>query len=141
MKIDGKTFVTCEQYMMYQKAQLFNDHEMAEKILKTSDPKQCKEFGRKVKNFDTNQWEANRDRIVYEGNYAKFTQNEEMRRDLLSRLDVEYVEASPYDKIWGIGLEEKDQRAHDRSQWKGLNLLGRIITQIRDDLINESAKK
>ncbi|EFC47933.1 hypothetical protein NAEGRDRAFT_31151 [Naegleria gruberi] len=135
MKVNDQTFSNCEQFMMYQKALLFNDQEIAKRILQSTNPKNTKALGRKVSNFNEKIWEDNKVRIVYEGNYAKFAQNDDLRKDLLSRPDVEYVEASPYDKIWGIGLEEKDPRAKQRNEWQGQNLLGRIITQVRDDLM------
>ena len=140
MKVDGITFTCCEQYMMYQKAKLFNDDEVAKQIIRTTSQKTMKSLGRKVKNFDTTIWEQNRERIVYEGNYAKFTQHDDLRKTLLENTTSEYVEASPYDNIWGIGLEKTDPRAKDRSKWLGLNLLGRILTQLRDDLLAEQGK-
>ncbi|KAG2379392.1 hypothetical protein C9374_007531 [Naegleria lovaniensis] len=137
--IDSITFSCCEQYMMYQKAKLFRDDDVAQQILKTSSSqKSMKALGRKVKNFSNDIWEANRERIVYEGNYAKFTQHSDLRRTLLENVDCEYVEASPYDAIWGIGLSQDDPKAKRRETWKGLNLLGRVLTQLREDLILES---
>ncbi|KAL9642163.1 hypothetical protein ABK040_007168 [Willaertia magna] len=104
------------------------------------DPKKQKALGRKVKSFDNKTWEENRDRIVYEGNYAKFTQHDDLLQELLKHKNVEYVEASPYDKIWGIGLEDTHPDALNKKTWKGLNLLGRVLTQLREDLLQEREK-
>ncbi len=141
IKVDGVTFSCCEQYMMYHKALLFNDQDIAKRILQSTNQKSMKALGRKVQNFDEKIWCDNRERIVYEGNYAKFTQNDDFRRTILENADCEFVEASPYDSIWGIGLGEKDSRAKNRNEWLGMNLLGRIITQVRDDIRASTSKQ
>lgn len=99
--IDGIKFCTAEQYMMYGKAMLFGDKEIAQEILKTSNPRRQKDLGQKVKNFNEDVWKKNREDIVYKGNYAKFTQDETLKQFLLhpSRRTVTFVEASPLDKV------------------------------------------
>lgn len=139
--IDGKTFNCCEQYMMYKKAMLFNDTEIAEQIMKTHFPNEQKALGRKVKNFDKNAWEEIANEVVYEANYAKFTQNLELQPYLLDTDDTTLVEASKFDKIWGIGLTEDDPLAQDRSTWKGTNWLGIILTAVRENLMVELSDK
>ncbi len=119
---------------MYSKAMLFEDYDVAKMIMKTVDPKQIKSFGRMVRGFDSNTWDKNKERIVYEANLAKFSQNEELKSALLSTADKLIVEASPYDNIWGIGLDESDERVLDDSRWLGLNLLGKAIMKVRDEL-------
>lgn len=136
MVIDGINFSTAEQYMMYSKAMLFGDTEIAEKILKTSNPKDQKALGRLVKNFDNKIWQKNCREIVYKGNYAKFTQDVTLKRQLLATAGTTLVEASPYDRIWGVGLAADDPRINDRSKWLGTNLLGEILTELRENLIN-----
>ena len=136
MVIDGINFGTAEQFMMYSKATLFGDKEIAEKILKTSNPKEQKALGRLVKNFDNKIWQEQCREIVYKGNYAKFTQDGILKKQLLATAGTTLVEASPFDKIWGIGLAENDPRAKDRSKWLGTNLLGETLTKLREDLIN-----
>ncbi|WP_417784326.1 NADAR family protein [Terasakiella pusilla] len=131
---EGLTFVNCEQFMMYSKAKLFNDDEIADEIMKVSDPKEHKAFGRKVRNFDTQVWNAEAKKIVYIGNREKFTQNEKLLAELMATGDTKLVEASPYDKIWGIGLESSDPAATDPTKWKGTNWLGEILTTLRDDI-------
>ena len=130
----GHTFSCAEQFMMHGKAVLFGDAEVAEKILTAAHPREHKALGRKVKSFDDKVWKASRERIVLAGNRVKFTQNPELKELLLATKGTELVEASPYDKIWGIGLAASDPRAQDPTLWKGQNLLGRILTQLRAEL-------
>ena len=130
----GHTFSCAEQFMMHGKAVLFGDAEVAEKILTAAHPREHKALGRKVKSFDDKVWTASRERIVLAGNRVKFTQNPELKELLLATKGTELVEASPYDKIWGIGLAASDPRAQDPTLWKGQNLLGRILTQLRAEL-------
>jgi len=125
---------TCEQYMMHQKALLFNDFETAEKILKASSPDEQKKLGRQVQNFNKTIWEVNCLKIVYTGNLAKFTQNEELKKELMETGDRILVEASPYDQIWGIGMGEKEEGIEDPMNWKGQNLLGWAIMMVRQHL-------
>jgi ribA/ribD-fused uncharacterized protein len=132
--VDGAAFNCAEQYMMYGKARLFDDAETGAAILAASHPREHKALGRKVKNFDDRAWRLAREEIVMAGNRAKFTQNPELLAQLLATAGTTLVEASPYDKIWGIGLAATDARASDPAQWKGQNLLGKILTALRDEL-------
>jgi ribA/ribD-fused uncharacterized protein len=133
--VDGNAFNCAEQYMMYGKARLFDDAEVAAEILAADHPRQHKALGRKVKQFDDKRWRRERETIVRAGNHAKFTQNPALHAELLATRGTTLVEASPYDKIWGIGLAATDPRAADASQWKGQNLLGKILTALRDELL------
>ncbi|MEZ4361700.1 MAG: NADAR family protein [Kofleriaceae bacterium] len=135
--VDGQEFGCAEQYMMYGKARLFGDAAVAAQILAATHPRDHKALGRKVKPYDEAIWRANRERIVLEGNRAKFTQSPELRALLEATAGTELVEASPYDKIWGIGLSAKDPRAQDPKQWKGQNLLGKVLTALREELLAE----
>lgn len=130
-------FTSAEQYMMYSKAMLFLDRETANQILQTQDVKKIKCLGRGVKGFEEIVWVFNRNRIVYEGNKAKFTQDERLKEALFAARGTTLVEASPDDNIWGIGLSEVDLRAKKRETWQGKNLLGEILTQLRVDLMGE----
>jgi ribA/ribD-fused uncharacterized protein len=134
-RVDGVTFNCAEQFMMYGKARLFEDAEAAAHILAADHPRDHKALGRKVKNFDAGAWNRAREKIVMDGNRAKFTQNPDLHEVLLATRGTTLVEASPYDKIWGIGLAATDPRAQDATQWKGQNLLGKILTALRDELI------
>lgn len=131
MIIDNKHYNCCEQYMMEQKALLFGDKETAKKIMKTQLPGEQKSLGRSVKNFDRNIWDQHCMSIVIKGNYAKFSQDGVLKKQLLHTGNRIIVEASPYDKIWGIGMLENDPGIEDPTNWKGLNLLGNAIMTVR----------
>lgn len=133
--IDTYTYCCMEQYMMAEKARLFKDNEILEKIMKSTHPKQMKDFGRKVKNFDEDLWCEKRYSIVVKGNYAKFSQNEELKQFLNNTNERVLVEASPYDKIWGIGMSADDHNIENPLMWKGRNLLGFALMEVRDQLI------
>ena len=135
--INGTVFVCAEQYMMYSKSLLFNDLETSYKIMDSRNPHEHQKLGRVVKNFDLNVWNENARKIVYTGNYARFTQNEDDKELLLSTGDKTCVEASPVDKIWGIGLAATDPRALNRATWRGRNWLGEVLTQVREDIKKE----
>lgn len=133
-KVAGITYKTAEHYMMAQKAKLFNDTEIFEKILQSDSPKEVKSFGRQVKNYDETTWVANRMDIVIKGNVAKFSQNESLRKFILSTGNKILVEASPYDKIWGVGLKGDNPLIKDPKNWQGLNLLGFSLMEVRNHL-------
>ena len=134
-ELAGHVFGCAEQYMMYGKAILFGDAEAAAAILEAGSPKQQKALGRKVRGFDDRIWKGNREAIVGDGSRAKFTQNAALREALIETAGTELVEASPFDRIWGIGLAASDPRAEDPARWRGQNLLGKILTRLRDELI------
>ncbi|MGI9653045.1 NADAR family protein [Chryseobacterium sp. RLHN22] len=131
---NGIVYKTAEHYMMAGKAKLFNDEEILGKILEASSPNQAKSLGRKVKNFDSKIWDEHKYEIVKQGNLLKFSQNEKFKEFLLSTNDKILVEASPYDKIWGIGMLETDTRAENPLLWNGENLLGFALMEARDEL-------
>jgi hypothetical protein len=133
-KSDG--YHCCEQYMMAQKATLFNDDEILNAIMGTSDPREIKAYGRQVKNFDAKVWDEICREIVFEANYAKFSQNPKLKEFLLSTGDEVIAEASPYDTIWGIGLKADDPLAQNEETWKGKNYLGKAIMAVRKELSN-----
>ena len=118
--------------MMAEKARLMGDQNIAEQIMKTTDPRKVKGLGRKVQNWDEAKWLANRERIVTEGNFAKFTASQELKEVLLSTGDSVMVEASPMDKIWGIGMAKEDPRAVKEEEWLGTNLLGKCLMKARE---------
>lgn len=132
--VDGVNFACGEQWMMAAKARLFDDIEIYNKILRTSTPTQIKKLGRQVKNFDDDVWKSQRYGLVKTGLLEKFRQNQAYKELLISTGDQIIVEASPTDKIWGVGLKETDPKIHDPSKWKGLNLLGKVLMEIRQEL-------
>lgn len=127
-----------EQYMMAGKAKLFNDEEVFEEIMKCKDPKKIKSLGRKVKNFDEEKWNKAKIDIVFKGNYLKFTQNKDLKEFLLSTGNRIIVEASPYDAVWGIKMSENDEFVNNPLKWKGENLLGFILMEVRDKIREHS---
>lgn len=129
--IDGVTYQTAEHWMMAAKARLFGDEDSLLQILESPDPKTAKAIGRTVKNFDPVIWDQNARRIVTEGNVAKFSQNAQLREFLVATGDAVLVEASPYDRIWGIGLKADDERAKNPTTWQGQNLLGFALMDVR----------
>lgn len=131
---DGHTFASAEHYMMAHKAWLFGDTEAAGRILAADHPGEAKALGRAVRGFDEQVWAARRFEVVVRGSVAKFGQNPELRRYLLSTGSRVLVEASPHDRIWGIGLTAGDERAASPSTWQGLNLLGFALMAARDAL-------
>lgn len=131
------TFPTCEHWMMYKKAMLFGDHVIAQRVLKTESPADVKKLGRRVKGFDEAKWCQHRFEIVVTGNYYKFSQNSLIGTWLISTTE-HLVEASPYDKIWGIGMATDDCNIQDETKWKGLNLLGEALMVVRQRLIEEN---
>ena len=133
-RIGPVTFNCAEQYMMYQKALLFGDRQTGRQILAATSQKQQKALGRMVREFDPVRWEKHREGIVYDGNYAKFTQNRRLLGLLLDTGDTVLVEASPNDCVWGIGLLADHPDARNPENWRGLNLLGKIVTALRHDL-------
>ena len=136
-KAHGITFNCAEQFMMYMKAIHFKDWDSEERILKATHPYQQKKLGRKVKNFNTEEWNKYAKIYVSNGNHEKFTQNPKHLEYLLSTKGTTLVEASLYDKVWGIGLGIDDPSKSDPKNWKGTNWLGEVLTELRDDLIKE----
>lgn len=128
------TFNSTEQYMMWHKAMYFSDSEVALKILSEKDPKEQKALGRLVKGYDDASWSKIRLGVVTDGNYLKFSQNKVLRDELLSTGDKVIVEGSPYDKIWGVGLQFDDERIEDEKNWNGENLLGKALMEVRSKL-------
>ena len=133
------TFQNCETYMMYHKAILFNDVPIANQILKAAkDPKQVKALGRKVKGFNHSTWDEKKFEIVVAGNREKFKQHAKLREQLLETEGKDIVEASPMDRIWGIGFGKKNA-LKSKAAW-GENLLGKALMQVRDELLAEKEK-
>lgn len=133
-EVDGVTYTSAEQYMMAEKARLFGDEKIRAEILRTSDPRKCKALGRKVKNFDKAVWDKRKENIVRNGNFEKFMQNSALRSFLLSTGDKVLVEASPTDRVWGIGLGKNNPDALDPKKWRGQNLLGFILMAVRNEM-------
>jgi len=136
-EVDGVDYPTAEHYMMAEKARLFGDDESLSRILAAPHPGAAKNLGRAVTGFDEQVWQQRRYGIVLQGNEAKYAQNEELRTFLLNTKMRIIVEASPMDPIWGIGLAEDDPRVQNPEEWRGLNLLGFALMEVRSVLQEE----
>lgn len=132
--LQGHQFGCVEQAMMWGKATIFGDHATAAKVLASPDPKDQKALGRQVKPYVDEIWAQRRTRIVYAACHAKFTQNPALLQALMDTGDTQLVEASPYDRIWGIGMGENAPGVDDEANWRGQNLLGKVLTRLRDNL-------
>jgi hypothetical protein len=130
--VNGVEFNCGEQYMMYAKAILFEDHEIAEEILAESNPKEIKALGRKIRNFKGDIWDSVKYKVVKEGLLQRFKQNSDLIKILEKNKGATFVEASPFDRIWGIGYDEN--HAMDNIDNWGENLLGKVITEIAEEL-------
>eukprot|EP00484_Ammonia_sp_Unknown_P025308 CAMPEP_0197048512 /NCGR_PEP_ID=MMETSP1384-20130603/23848_1 /TAXON_ID=29189 /ORGANISM="Ammonia sp." /LENGTH=303 /DNA_ID=CAMNT_0042480655 /DNA_START=42 /DNA_END=953 /DNA_ORIENTATION=- len=134
--VDNVQYFCAEQYMMAEKARLFKDEETLKHILaERKEPANCKQLGRKVSNFDGKLWDAHKQDIVYNANLSKFTQNDDLKHELLKYEKRSFVEASPNDKVWGIGLALNDEKCNDEKTWQGTNLLGIALTKVRDHIL------
>ena len=127
-----------EQYMMAQKAVLFHDEDIHSQIMKSPDPRKQKKLGRLVDGFRDEIWDLHKEQVIYNANYAKYTQNQHLQQKLLSLTFANrmFVEASRSDRVYGIGLSVQDRKADMRCNWKGQNLLGMVITRVRDELLS-----
>ncbi|MEU5403071.1 NADAR family protein [Streptomyces sp. NPDC005963] len=139
--VDGVHYATAEHWMMAEKARLFDDPEAERRALDAGSPAEAKKAGRLVRGFDETVWKRERFGIVRRGSVHKFGLLPELRAFLLATGDRVLVEASPRDRIWGIGLTAGDERAADPSRWRGLNLLGFALMEAREELRRETGAR
>jgi ribA/ribD-fused uncharacterized protein len=132
--VDGIIYKSAEHWMMAHKAILFNDHDVAQQILKAEKPGQVKALGRQIKAFDERVWDEYKFDIVKQGSIHKFTQDKKFGDYLLATNDRILAEASPVDNVWGIGLSQDAKNIENPYYWKGLNLLGFALMEARDFL-------
>lgn len=136
--IEGRqiTVPTSEHLFMYIKAVCFKDYDTAQEILNTPSPKEAKKLGRKVKGFSEEIWESVRENAMYTAVKLRAAFDPEYKSEILKPEYVgrSFVEASPFDKVWGIGLSEEDQKADDEENWPGLNLLGKTLNRLREEM-------
>lgn len=132
--VDNITYTCAEQFMMAEKARLFGDMDRLHQILHCKHPKEMKDWGRCVTPFDAQQWDKACEGIVRQGNIAKFSQNKDLKDFLLQTENYILVEASPLDRIWGIGMGKNNPDARDPLKWRGRNRLGFALTWVREQL-------
>ncbi|MEU5629039.1 NADAR family protein [Streptomyces tendae] len=132
--VDGVEYATAEHWMMAGKARLFADAEAERRVLAAAHPAGAKKAGRLVRGFDEAVWERERFRIVVEGSVHKFASDPALRAFLLGTGGRVLVEASPVDRVWGIGLAADDEAAQDPERWRGPNLLGFALMAARERL-------
>jgi ribA/ribD-fused uncharacterized protein len=135
--VKGIKFTDVEQFMMFCKAMLFKDDETAGKILSATHPSESKRLGREVKGFQQGVWVLYRERYVYRGALEKFRAHPGKKAFLISTQGTELVEASPYDRIWGVGLAADNPNILDKHKWLGANLLGEVLGRVREVCIEE----
>ena len=136
--VEGIVYRSAEHWMMAEKARQFKDEEVLQKILTAQSPAEAKKLGRAVRNFIPQEWNANKYEIVKQGNLHKFSQDEALKSLLLNTGKRVLVEASPYDRIWGIGMSARDEGIENPHNWRGENLLGFALMEVRDELITQS---
>ena len=137
MTYQGHVFLTAEHAMMWSKANYFNDTDAKQRILKVKTPREAKMIGREVRNFNQHRWSEDSYHLVGEVVHAKFTSqgNENLKAFLLNFPDnTIFIEASPYDKIWGVGMDRNHANIFNPDQWLGDNKLGFILTELRQTL-------
>lgn len=132
--VDGVRYATAEHFMMAEKARVFGDRATRDRILAARDPSAAKTLGRRVQGFDRELWEERRFGIVVAGNRAKFTQHPDLGAYLAATVGQVLVEASPEDRIWGIGFDADHPAAGDPHRWPGLNLMGFALMTVRSSL-------
>ncbi len=141
-EIDDVEYNCAEQFMMAEKARLFQDWDTLEMIMDSESPATQKALGRAVDGFEEARWQSDDTHndqpvcwnIVWRGNVAKFSQNDYLYEILCETSGTTLVEASPVDTIWGIGLGQEDPRCHHREAWRGMNWLGEVLTEVREYL-------
>ncbi len=136
---EGFEYKSAEHWMMAQKAKLFNSYDIFKKIINCRSPGEAKKLGREIPGFNDKTWDNEKYEIVIKGNLLKFSQNEKPYEYLINTKDRVIVEASPLDKIWGIGLPHDDKNINNPYYWKGENLLGFAIMEVRD-ILNKIGK-
>lgn len=132
---DVTVYFNCaEQAMMWAKAMMFCDYTTAQKILGELHPNEQRKLGRTVKNFNPETWDKLKFNIIVSINRSKFYANPTLSRKLLETENRHLVEAAPWDKVWGIGMGVDDPFILDETKWKGENLLGKALMEVRQNI-------
>lgn len=140
IEYDGHKFTTSEQLFMYKKAKFFGDEPVAARIVTLgTHPKDAKDYGRQVRGYNEESWSKVREQMMYDSIYLKFSQYPKLKKQLLDTGDKILVEGTPFDPIWGVKIKWDDDRILDEKNWKGQNLLGKVLMDVRKDLRNVSS--
>lgn len=132
--VEDINYSCVEQYIMRGKAVLFEDDEIEREIMSTNNPRKHKTLGKMVEGFDNDMWDKHKEDVLYKALYAKFSQNNNLKQQLLDTKDTIIAEASPYDNVYGIGMASTSSMARDPKKWKGENLLGKTLMKVREEL-------
>lgn len=135
--VDGIRFNTSEQYIMYQKCIIFGDKKAAADMLASDNPRDQKAIGKKAKGYIPKVWEGIRQMVAVRGLYAKFSQNEDLKKILLSTGNAYLVETTENDRIWACGLSLDDDNRFYADRWQGQNILGFALMEVREMLKRE----
>ena len=135
-KYKNISFENSEQAYMWEKCMFFGQEGMAEDVLFSKEPRECKSIGRSIPNFDEAKWSEISFQVMRDVNLEKYRQHKDSLKFLKESGDKIIVEASPFDKIWGIGLHYDEEDVLDESKWKGQNLLGKVLMEVRETLKN-----
>ena len=130
--IDGITFSSTEQYIMYRKCKIFGDEESASAILETNDPARQQAIGQGASGFDGTVWNGMKQVVAYRGLLAKFSQNENLKQQLLDTGDAYLVECAHKDIIWACGIRLTEEERFDINKWRGQNILGFALMEVRE---------
>ena len=133
----GLVWKSSEQCFMAKKAEYFNDFEIYDEILMCETPREAKSWGRKVRDFDAEKWSEVCFEKMYDAVYAKFSQNEDLKNLILSEefKGKGFIEGSPFDAIWGVKMDWRNPDIDNEENWKGQNLLGKVLDKVREDLM------
>ena len=138
--LDGKEWTSSEKYFMWKKAVTFADNEIAEQILNSDEPKIVKTLGRQVKGFNPNVWDKVKVDIMTSAVSAKFFQDADCNECIKLFPTQKFVEGSPTDTIWGVGVHYQDKNIFDETKWRGQNLLGHVLDEVRDRIFDDAMK-
>lgn len=131
---EGIKFTTSEQYYMYQKAKIMGDVQTADAIIEAKSPSDAKVLGKRIMPFSQILWNQRKTQVMKRALHLKFANSPILKSKLIATGDAILVEASPTDRIWGAGLLNDDPNINDPKKWRGLNLLGRCLMEVREEL-------
>jgi hypothetical protein len=138
IKYDEHEFTTSEQLFMYKKAKFFGDEPIAARIVTLgTHPKYAKNYGRQVREYSEEKWAPVREQMMYDSIYLKFSQYPELKQKLIDTYPKILVEGTPFDPIWGVMIKWDDDRILDEANWRGQNLLGKVLMKVRKDLMSK----